>query len=73
MKYEQMTKRQQLLSRNAVCPICDQVVTKFDDVQIVNIPYGRAVLHFYIHSKCLIKQIYPSQLEREVENEEITV
>ena len=74
MRYEDMTKREQLLSRNAICPICHTAVDKLEDVQIVKMKYGKRVIPFYIHSACLLNAmttIASSQLgasRKEVEN-----
>lgn len=70
MKYADMTKREQLLLRNAKCPICNNVVDKLEDVQIVKIKYGRRVISSYIHSTCLLNSLLSSQLAGGVENAE---
>lgn len=62
MRYEDMTVRQQRLLSNSVCPICKQKIEKIDDVQIVQMRYGRRVFNFYIHSSCLLKTMVSSQL-----------
>lgn len=63
MRYEDMTKREQLLSRGASCPICHEGVNKLEDVQITKIRYGKRVIPFFIHSACLLKTLSSSQLE----------
>lgn len=73
MRYEDLTPYQKARVRHDICRICFGKFNKFDDVQEVKIKYGRAMLYFHFHTDCLINQRKPSQLEREVENEEITV
>lgn len=73
MKYEEMTKYQQSKMYLQECPICSGKFTKFDDVQELKMRYGRSIMHFYFHSKCLLGLKVPSQLEREEEYEEATV
>ena len=64
MLYENMTDREQRLSRTALCPLCRSPISKIDDVQIVKVRYGKRVLPFYIHSACLLNSIcVTSQLE----------
>ena len=64
MQYENMTDREQRLSRTALCPLCHAPISKIDDVQIVKVRYGKRILPFYIHSACLLNSIYvTSQLE----------
>lgn len=71
MQYAEMTDREQRLSRNALCPLCQSTISKLDDVQIVKVRYGKRVLPFYIHSSCLLNSIcVTSQLE-EVNYEEV--
>lgn len=68
MKYAEMTDREQRLSRASRCPLCHTSISKFEDVQIVKIRYGRRIVPFYIHTACLLNSLYvasPSQLERE--------
>ena len=69
MRYEDMTQLQKERVRNYTCEICGQKFTKLDDVQEINMKYGRAMLHFEFHSSCLLAKRgiykYPSQLERE--------
>lgn len=67
MKYSEMTKSQRDRIRFSECTLCEGKFTKLDDVQEIKMKYGRAVLHFYFHSNCLLKTRYPSQLG-EVEN-----
>ena len=73
MRYEDMTIREQRLSRTAICPICHDAIEKIEDVQIVKIKYGKRVIPFYIHSACLLNSICSSQLDgvirKEVQNE----
>lgn len=71
MRYEDMTKREQLLSRGALCPMCQCPIDKLEDVQIVKMKYGKRVIPFYIHSACLLNSLLTSQLAsqgKEVEN-----
>lgn len=64
MQYAEMTDREQRLSRNALCPLCQSPISKIDDVQIVKVRYGKRVLPFFIHSSCLLNSIcITSQLE----------
>lgn len=64
MQYENMTDREQRLSRTALCPLCHAPISKIDDVQIVKVRYGKRILPFYIHSACLLNSIrITSQLE----------
>ncbi len=64
MQYENMTDREQRLSRTALCPLCHAPISKIDDVQIVKVRYGKRILPFYIHSVCLLNSIcVTSQLE----------
>lgn len=66
-----MTKREQLLSRGAICPMCQCSIDKLEDVQIVKMKYGKRVIPFYIHSACLLNSLLSSQLAgsgKEVEN-----
>ena len=67
MKYAEMTKSQRDRVRFSVCTLCKGKFTKLDDVQEIEMKYGRAVLHFYFHSNCLLKLRFPSQLG-EVQN-----
>ena len=67
MKYAEMTKSQRDRVRFSECTLCDGKFTKLDDVQEIKMKYGRAVLHFYFHSNCLLKTRFPSQLG-EVQN-----
>lgn len=62
-----MTKSQRDRVRFSTCQLCDGKFTKLDDVQEIKMKYGRAVLHFYFHSNCLLKTRFPSQLG-EVQN-----
>ena len=73
MKYEEMTKYQQSKMYLQECPICSGKFTKFDDVQELKMRYGRSIMHFYFHSKCLLGLKISSQLEREEDYEEATV
>lgn len=57
MKYVEMTKREQRLSRDAVCPICNKPLDKFTDVQVVKIRHGRRVLNSYIHTECILSSL----------------
>ena len=71
MRYEEMTQREQLLSRTAICPLCNYTIDKLEDVQIVKMKYGKRVIPFYIHSACLLNSLASSQLgatRKEVEN-----
>ena len=71
MRYEDMTKREQLLLRTAICPMCQCQIDKLEDVQIVKMKYGKRVIPFYIHSACLLNSLLTSQLAtqgKEVEN-----
>lgn len=64
MQYENMTDREQRMSRTALCPLCHKQITKLDDVQIAKVRYGKRVLPFYLHSSCLLNSIcMTSQLE----------
>ena len=64
MQYAEMTDREQRLSRNALCPLCQAPISKIDDVQIVKVRYGTRILPFSIHSACLLNSIcIASQLE----------
>ena len=67
MKYAEMTKSQRDRVRFSECPLCEGKFTKLDDIQEIKMKYGRAVLHFYFHSNCLLKIRFPSQLG-EVQN-----
>lgn len=67
MKYAEMTKSQRDRVRFSECTLCHGKFTKLDDVQEIKMKYGRAVLHFYFHSNCLLKTMFPSQLG-EVQN-----
>lgn len=67
MRYADMTKSQRDRVRFSICTLCQSNFTKLDDVQEIKMKYGRAVLHFYFHSNCLLKSRFPSQLE-EVKN-----
>ena len=58
-----MTKREQLLSRTSLCPICKEAIGKLEDVQIVKVKYGKRVISFFIHSACLLNSRGASQLE----------
>lgn len=69
MKYAEMTKYQRDRVRFSICTLCGGKFTKLDDVQEIKMKYGRAVLHFYFHSNCLLKSRFPSQLG-EVQNAE---
>ena len=74
MRYEDMTKREQLLSRGAICPLCHEAINKIEDVQLTKIKYGKRVIPFFIHSACLLKTLSSSQLEdirKEEDNEAI--
>lgn len=73
MRYEDLTPYQKSRVRYDICPLCSGKFNKFDDVQEVKMKYGRAMLHFYFHSACLIAWRYPSQLEKEENYEEATV
>lgn len=64
MLYENMTDREQRLSRSALCPLCHQPISKVEDVQILKLRYGKRILPFYFHSSCLLNSIcMTSQLE----------
>ena len=69
MRYNEMTKNQKDRVRFQECPMCNGKFTKLDDVQEIKMKYGRATLHFYFHSNCLLKWRFPSQLEEGIENE----
>lgn len=75
MRYEDMTKREQLLSRSAICPMCHEPIGHLEDVQLTKIKYGKRVIPFFIHSACLLKTISSSQLEeiRKEENDEAII
>lgn len=70
MKYTDMTRYQQMRSKSAICPFCGEGFTKFDDVQELKMKYGRAMLHFYFHSSCLLSIKMSSQLGEEVKDAE---
>lgn len=64
MQYAEMTDRDQRLSRGSRCPLCNNPISKIDDVQIAKVRYGKRILPFYIHSACLLNSIgFTSQLE----------
>ena len=65
MKYEDMTPRQRQLSKKALCPICEQSIVPFEDIQIIKINYGKRVLHSFIHTGCILNSMFSSQLESE--------
>lgn len=69
MIYAEMTDRDKRLSRGSRCPLCNASISKYDDVQLVKMRYGRRVIPFYIHSSCLLNSIASSQLGG-IENEE---
>lgn len=66
-----MTIRQQRLSATAICPVCKQKIDRLEDIQLLQMRYGRRVLNFYIHSTCLLKAMESSQLGEGVTNEDI--
>lgn len=73
MRYEDMTVREQRLSKTALCPLCMGAIEKIDDVQLVKMRYGKRVIPFYMHSACLLNSLLSSQLgasREEVKNEE---
>ena len=57
MKYDEMTKRDQRLSRESICPICKKPIDKFNDTQIVKIRVGRRVLPSFIHTECILASL----------------
>lgn len=63
MRYEDMTLREQRLSKTALCPLCHERIEIIQDVQIVKMKYGKRVILFYIHSACLLNSIVSSQLD----------
>ena len=70
MRYDEMTNREQRLSRQAICPLCGEQITKLDDVQLIKIKYGKQMIYSYFHSACIINSlIISSQLEEGIENE----
>lgn len=71
MKYEDMSDRERRLFRKASCPICKKHLDRIDDVQLLKVRHGRAVVPFYIHTSCLLSTLLSSQLDsirEEVEN-----
>ena len=70
MRYDEMTGREQRLSRQAICPLCGEQISKLDDVQVVKIKYGKQMIYSYFHSACIINSLLiSSQLEEGIENE----
>lgn len=70
MRYDEMTGREQRLSRQAICPLCGERIDKLDDVQLVKIKYGKQMIYSYFHSTCIINSlVISSQLEEGIENE----
>lgn len=63
MKYDEMTFQQRRRFKDCKCPICGERLSKFDDVQITQVRYGRRIFNFYMHSSCLLNTLLPSQLE----------
>ena len=63
MRYEEMSEREKRLARNAACPLCKQKIEKIEDVQLVKIRHGRAVIPFFMHTSCLLSSLLSSQLE----------
>lgn len=62
MRYEDMTIQQRRRMHSQICPVCGKCVNKFDDLQIVQLRYGRRLYNFYIHSACLLESLTSSQL-----------
>lgn len=77
MKYEEITPRMKRISKTSLCPICNKPITDFQDIQIISIPYGRRMLHSFIHTECLLASLISSQLggvkneEKEIQTAEI--
>lgn len=73
MRYEEMSRTQKNRINFDTCLICKRKFTKLDDIQELKMKYGRAMLHFYFHSNCLIGIRCPSQLanREEAHNEQI--
>lgn len=63
MRYEEMSERERRLARTATCPLCRMKIEKIEDIQLVKIRHGRAVIPFFIHTSCLLSSLIPSQLE----------
>ena len=62
MRYEDLTVRQQRLLSSSICPICHKPIERIEDMQLLQMRYGRRVLNFYIHSACLLESLMSSQL-----------
>ena len=63
MKYEEMTPRMKRLSKEVTCPICNNPIVPYEDVQIIKINYGKRVLHSFFHTTCILNSLLSSQLE----------
>lgn len=63
MKYEELTPRMKRLSKTSPCPICNQPIIPFQDVQIISISYGKRMLHSFFHTECILNSLLSSQLD----------
>ena len=66
-----------VFGKTSLCPICNKTIRDFQDIQIINIPYGRRTLHAFIHTECLLAALISSQLggvkneEKEIQTTEV--
>ena len=69
MRYEEMSESEKRLARSAVCPLCKHKIEKIEDIQLVKVRHGRAVIPFYMHTSCLLSSLLSSQLEEPMRKE----